>query len=57
MEIDKDLLEDLMNDDTQYCCYCGTIKYRFSCCGEVHFETFREMDINQQQEIIMEKQK
>jgi hypothetical protein len=35
--------EHYMNDNTEYCCYCGNQRYSFSCCGEIHFETFRNM--------------
>lgn len=38
------LHEELLKDNTQYCCYCGSDRmWKFSCCGEVHFETYAEM--------------
>ena len=40
--------EELMADDTQYCCYCGGEKVRFSCCGENHFQTFAQMPADEQ---------
>lgn len=48
----EELLMDLMNDSTQYCCYCGTVKSGLGCCGENHFETFAEMDALTQQEFL-----
>lgn len=44
--------EELMQDDTQYCCYCGGEKVRFSCCGEVHFQTFSDMTATEQDEFL-----
>lgn len=41
--------EELMQDGTEYCCYCGTERHSFGCCGEVHFETFAQMDKENQQ--------
>ena len=36
---------DLLEDGTEYCCYCGSERgKRFSCCGEVHFETYAQME-------------
>lgn len=44
-----------MADSTEYCCYCGTPKgSRWHCCKEVHFETFAEMDEEQQEQILEE---
>jgi hypothetical protein len=40
----KELIKVLMNDSTQYCCYCDQEKARFQCCGENHFQTFAQMD-------------
>ena len=42
----------MMADDTQYCCYCGDEKVRFSCCGENHFQTFAQMDKDEQDEFL-----
>lgn len=47
-----ELLMDLMNDSTQYCCYCGTVKSGMGCCGENHFETFAQMDALTQEEFL-----
>jgi hypothetical protein len=44
--------EEMMADDTQYCCYCGDEKVRFQCCGENHFQTFAEMDKEDQDEFL-----
>jgi hypothetical protein len=44
--------EELMQDDTQYCCYCGGEKVRFQCCGENHFQTFADMDKQDQDEFL-----
>ena len=50
-----DLRQELLEDSTQYCCYCGTPKgSRWHCCKEVHFETFAEMDEAQQEQILEE---
>jgi len=47
--------EELLADDTQYCCYCGQEKVRFHCCGENHFQTFAEMDKEDQAEFYQEE--
>ena len=44
--------EEMMADDTQYCCYCGGEKARFQCCGENHFQTFAQMSADEQDEFI-----
>jgi hypothetical protein len=44
--------EELMADDTQYCCYCGGEKVRFQCCGENHFHTFAQMSAEEQDEFL-----
>jgi|GEM_PF-589614 len=44
--------EELMADDTQYCCYCGQEKVRFHCCGENHFQTFAQMSADEQDEFL-----
>ena len=44
--------EELLADDTQYCCYCGCEKARFQCCGENHFQTFAEMRPDEQDEFL-----
>ena len=43
---------ELMQDDTEYCCYCGEVKHSFGCCGENHFESFRQMDQQRQEEFM-----
>jgi len=48
--------EELIMDSTQYCCYCGGEKTRFSCCGEVHFQTFAEMSIDDQDEFLQNEE-
>ncbi len=48
----SELYAELMQDTTQYCCYCGDAKHSFGCCGENHFETFAEMDGVRQQEFM-----
>ena len=48
----EELLMDLMNDSTKYCCYCGTQKHSMGCCGENHFETFAQMDALTQEEFL-----
>jgi len=44
--------EELLADGTQYCCYCGCEKARFQCCGENHFQTFAQMDKEDQDEFL-----
>jgi hypothetical protein len=46
---------ELLNDDTLYCCYCGVEKHSFSCCEEVHYETFSEMHPHDQATVINER--
>jgi len=53
-QLRQQIYEDLMRDSTQYCCYCGQAKYRMSCCGENHFETFAEMRHEDQANILDE---
>lgn len=48
------IFEDLMSSSTEYCCYCGQEKHRFSCCGENHFETYADMYPDDQQYILDE---
>ena len=47
-----DLQDELIQDSTAYCCYCGMEQTSFSCCGENHFETFAQMDKANQDEIL-----
>ena len=51
----EERLAELMEDDTEYCCYCGSKKVRFSCCGEVHFQTFSEMDSEDQADWLLQE--
>ena len=44
--------EELMKDSTQYCCYCGGVMHTYHCCGENHFETFADMDTQQQENFM-----
>ena len=44
--------DELMEDSTEYCCYCGTPKVSFGCCGENHFETFAQMSSEAQDEFL-----
>jgi len=44
--------EELLDDDTEYCCYCNEVKSTFQCCGENHFERFRDMCGEQQLSIL-----
>lgn len=55
--MDKDSLrkliwDDQMRDSTEYCCYCGQAKHRIGCCGENHFQTFAEMEKEDQDYIV-----
>lgn len=47
-----DLREEMMNDSTTYCCYCGMEQVGLGCCGENHFETFSQMDKENQDAIL-----
>ena len=48
----QEVYERYMKDGTEYCCYCGTARYKLGCCGEVHFEMFNEMDKDRQEEFL-----
>ena len=48
----KLILDDQMRDSTEYCCYCGQAKHRMGCCGENHFQTFAEMEKEDQDYIV-----
>ena len=48
----EELIQELMQDSQTYCCYCGTPKVSFGCCGENQFETFAEMDEKRQKEFL-----
>jgi len=47
--------DEWMEDSTEYCCYCGTAKVSFSCCGENHFETFAQMCPEDQDEFLQDE--
>ena len=53
-ELQRDILQDLMNSSTEYCCYCGQARYKFGCCGEVHYETFADLSEEDQKYILDE---
>lgn len=44
--------DELMEDSTEYCCYCGTPKVSFGCCGENHYETFAQMSSEDQDDFL-----
>lgn len=44
--------DEQMKDSTEYCCYCGQVRYKLGCCGEVHFETFADMYKENQDAIV-----
>lgn len=45
MKTFRDLLHtELLKDEREFCAYCGTERYRFGCCGEVHYVTYADMD-------------
>jgi len=46
--------QEMMEDGTQYCCYCGQEKVRFHCCGENHFQTFAQMSADEQDEFLQD---
>ena len=48
----EERIEELLNDTTQYCCYCGIEKHSFQCCGENHFQTFYEMCLEEQDHFL-----
>ena len=51
----EELRQQLLASSAQYCCYCGTPKgSRLHCCEEKHFETFAEMDNDQQEYFLNE---
>jgi hypothetical protein len=50
---EQELHEEYMSDSTLYCCYCGCEKLRFSCCLENHFETYAEMNKDNQLNMVL----
>jgi hypothetical protein len=51
-QLRKVIWDEQMQDSTEYCCYCGQARYRLGCCGEVHYETFADMDKENQDAIV-----
>ena len=47
----EELRQELMEDTTEYCCYCGG-KTTFQCCRENHFETFAQMAAYAQEDFL-----
>ena len=46
-------MEEFMDSDVEYCCYCFEPKGdKYSCCQENHFITFRDFDRADQVGII-----
>jgi len=48
----EELRQQFMEDSTEYCNYCGAQRTTFSCCKEVHFSTFAQMDAYEQEEFL-----
>tara|TARA_R110000822_G_scaffold80219_1_gene191306 strand:- start:6 stop:182 length:177 start_codon:yes stop_codon:yes gene_type:complete len=48
----EELRQELMEDSTEYCHYCGGEKTTFQCCGEVHFGTFAQMAAYEQEDFL-----
>ena len=48
----QERFDELLEDPTEYCCYCGNVRSGIGCCGENHFETFAEMDMKRQEEFM-----
>jgi hypothetical protein len=48
----QERFDELLEDPTEYCCYCGNVRSGVGCCGENHFETFAEMDMKRQEEFM-----
>ena len=48
-----ELHQEFMEDETQYCCYCGLKRgHKFGCCGENHWQTYAQMDASDQKEFL-----
>ncbi len=45
-------LDELINDDTEYCCYCNEEKTSYQCCQENHFQRFKDMSKEDQLSFI-----
>jgi len=50
----KELHHEFLEDETEYCCYCGTHYITFQCCNESHFESYATMSKESQQEFLDE---
>ena len=48
----EQLHEELLKDSREFCCYCGTERHKFGCCGEVHYVTYADMDEEEQAEML-----
>jgi hypothetical protein len=48
----EERIQELLSDTTLYCCYCGTQKHSFQCCGEVHYQTFYGMSAEEQNDFL-----
>lgn len=46
------LHEELLKDDREFCCYCGTERHGIGCCGENHFVTYKDMYEDDQKEFL-----
>lgn len=47
--------QELLADSTEYCCYCGTERHGFGCCGEMHYQTYAEMDKADQEDFLSQE--
>jgi len=49
----EERIKELLEDSTEYCCYCYQEKRdKFQCCGEVHFVKFSDMYEEEQTDFI-----
>ena len=48
----KELHEELLESGAQYCPYCGSEVTSFSCCGEIHFDSYENMSTEDQQQFL-----
>jgi len=48
----EQLHQELLQDNREYCCYCGQHRYTMGCCGEVHFVTYKDMDKEWQDDLL-----
>lgn len=57
MKVPKQFAFEFRQDQAniEYCCYCGTERGdRISCCEENHWETFKDLPAEVQEEMIEE---